>query len=94
MLPRYVCNVSVYTILYGTAYCVAAAPKTGTVTLAWPVVLLHMYDPPVSANNGIKFGAKESAPCLAGAAAGFAALQNTHGLFDRSPSDIAVSLQL
>jgi hypothetical protein len=43
MLPRYVCNVSVYTILYGTAYCVAAAPKTGTVTLAWPVVLLHMY---------------------------------------------------
>jgi hypothetical protein len=53
-----------------------------------------LYDPPVSANNGIKFGAKESAPCLAGAAAGFAALQNTHGLFDRSPSDIAVSLQL
>jgi hypothetical protein len=55
---------------------------------------LRPYDPPVSANNGIKFGAKESAPCLAGAAAGFAALQNTHGLFDRSPSDIAVSLQL
>jgi hypothetical protein len=55
---------------------------------------IPQYDPPVSANNGIKFGAKESAPCLAGAAAGFAALQNTHGLFDRSPSDIAVSLQL
>jgi hypothetical protein len=53
-----------------------------------------MYDPPVSANNGIKFGAKESAPCPAAAAADFAAYHTTHALFERLPSDVVVTFQL